>query len=108
MAITVLSFAGAIGIASCQSVGAVAIDAAAMKEAASAAWTVQQVRFYGPQGTTSSSATANSPSARMCATVSIVGDGNLRSALFGRGRPALTPNVDVAFQVKSNHKEIRR
>jgi hypothetical protein len=47
MAITALSVAGAIGIASCQSAGAVVVDAAAMKEAASAASTVQQARFYG-------------------------------------------------------------
>ena len=76
MAITVLSFAGVISIVSCQSAGAVAVNAAAMKETASAASTVQQVRFTGAAlGTTSSSATANSPSARMYATVSIVGDG---------------------------------
>ena len=47
MAITILSFVGAVGIASCQSAGAVAINAATMKEAASAASTVQQARFYG-------------------------------------------------------------
>jgi hypothetical protein len=47
IAITVLSFAGAIGIASCQSAGAVVVDAAAAKELASAASTVQQARFYG-------------------------------------------------------------
>ena len=77
MALTVLSFAGAICIVSCQSAGAVAVNAAAVKETASAASTVQQVRFYGRStaGTTSSSATANSPSARTYATVSIVGDG---------------------------------
>jgi hypothetical protein len=45
MAITILSFVGAVGIASCQSAGAVAINAATMK--ASAASTVQQARFYG-------------------------------------------------------------
>jgi hypothetical protein len=47
MALTVLSFAGAICIVSCQSAGAVAVNAAAVKETASAASTVQQVRFYG-------------------------------------------------------------
>jgi hypothetical protein len=47
MAITVLSLAGAIGIVSSQSAGAVAVNVAAMKEAASAASTVQQARFYG-------------------------------------------------------------
>ena len=47
MAITVLSFVGAVGIASCQSAGAVAINAATMKAAASAASPVQQARFYG-------------------------------------------------------------
>jgi hypothetical protein len=47
MATTALSFAGAIGIIGCQSAGAVAIDAAAIKEAASTASTVQQARFYG-------------------------------------------------------------
>ena len=47
MAITVLSLAGAIGIGSIQSAGAVAVNAAAMKEAASAASTVQQARFCG-------------------------------------------------------------
>ena len=40
MAITILSFAGAVGVASCQSAGAVAIDAPAVKEAASAASTI--------------------------------------------------------------------
>jgi hypothetical protein len=47
MAITALSFAGAICVLGCQSAGAVAVDAAAMKEAASAASTVQQAQFYG-------------------------------------------------------------
>ena len=47
MAVTALCFAGTIGIIDCQSAGAVAIDAPAMKEAASAASTVHQARFYG-------------------------------------------------------------
>jgi hypothetical protein len=47
MAIAALCFAGTIGIIGCQSAGAVAIDAPAMKEAASAASTVHQARFYG-------------------------------------------------------------
>ncbi len=47
MTIAAMSLAGAIGIASCQSAGAVTVDAAAVKEAASAASTVQQARFYG-------------------------------------------------------------
>jgi hypothetical protein len=47
MAITILSFARAVGIASCQCAIAVAIDAPAMKEAASAASTIQPARFYG-------------------------------------------------------------
>jgi hypothetical protein len=47
MAITVLSLAAAIGIVSCQSAGAVAVGAVAIKEVASAVSTVQQARFYG-------------------------------------------------------------
>jgi hypothetical protein len=47
MAITALSFPGAICILGCQGAGAVAVDAAAMKEAASAASTVRQAQFYG-------------------------------------------------------------
>jgi hypothetical protein len=46
-ALTALSFAGAVAVASCQNAGAVAVDAAAMKEAASAASTIQLARFYG-------------------------------------------------------------
>jgi hypothetical protein len=46
MTITALSFAAAIGILGCQSAGAVTVDAAAMKEAARAASTVQQAQFY--------------------------------------------------------------
>ena len=56
MAITILSFAGAVGIASCQSAGAVAINAATMKEAASAASTIQLERdFTGTVHDTTSS-----------------------------------------------------
>ncbi len=47
MAITAVGFAGAICVLGCQSAGAVAVDAAAVKEAASAASTVRQAQFYG-------------------------------------------------------------
>jgi type II secretory pathway pseudopilin PulG len=79
MAITVLSFAAAVGIASCQSARAVAVDAAAMKEAASAVSRVQQARFYG-HATSAHYVVkcyAKSSSAHMCAAASIVGDGKL-------------------------------
>ena len=46
MAIIVLSLAGVITFFCCQSAGAVAIRAAAIKEAASTASTAQQVRYY--------------------------------------------------------------
>jgi hypothetical protein len=97
MAITILSFVGAVGIASCQSAGAVAINAATMKEAASAASTVQQARFYGTAlGTTSLNATAKWSSARMCAAASIVGDGKLRrSDLSPRSARSHAPAAPV-------------
>ena len=76
MAITVLGFAGAICIVSCQSAGAVAVNAAAMKETASAASTVQQVRFYGHSTRHYVvKCYRELASARMYVTVSIVGDG---------------------------------
>ena len=47
MVITALSFAVATGIIGCQSAGALAINAAAVKEAANAASTVQPAQFRG-------------------------------------------------------------
>ena len=90
--IAAISLAGAIGIAGCQSAGAVAVDAAAIKEAESAASTVQQARFYGHATvTTSSSASGNSSSARMFATASIVYDGKAHARHFTKSYTSLSP-----------------
>ncbi len=47
LAMTALTFAAVIGIASYQRAGAGPVEATAIKGAASAASTIQQARFYG-------------------------------------------------------------